>query len=157
MDNGIDFDNLDVNVDIDGLKEDVKKVEENPDAALEFPEVPDGTYEIKIEKLELTLSKKGLPMLSGWFKIVDGEYEGSMLFMNQVITFALGLYKSKKFLRSLLNESCDMDVEFLNFKQYNNLILDIFEIVTEKFEYAVEVVSNKKGFKDYEIMQVFEK
>lgn len=158
MDNGIDFNNLDINVDVEGLIEDVKKVEADPDAALEFPDVPDGQYEIKIDKLELTLSKKGLPMLSGWFKIIDGEFEGSLLFMNQVITFALGLYKTKKFLRSLLNESYDdLEIEFQNFKQYNNLILDIYEIVAEKFEYIVEVTSNKKGFKDFEILQIFKK
>ena len=75
------FDNWKNNMDLDDIRKDAAKAEEQGD----YKEVPTGKYEVKIDRLELGQSKKGDPMFICWFKILDGEYKNSMLFMNQVL------------------------------------------------------------------------
>lgn len=142
------------NIDIEGLKNDVKEIEKNPDQAGEYKDLPDGKYIVKIEKLELIASKKGLPMVTCWMKVIEGEDSGSMLFYNQVIHAAFGLHKANEFLKAL---GSTLDITFESFDQYNNLILDIYETVTENYEYQVECTTNKKGFKVYEVLEVYSK
>ncbi len=90
-------------------------------------EVPHGEYEVKIEKMELTAAKETRkPMLSVWFKIVAGDYKNSMIFMNQVITEGFQIHIVNEFLRSL---GTDVNVEFVSYKQYGNLIMDIKEVI----------------------------
>ena len=145
----MNWEEFDKKVDLDGLKEDI----ENSTDGGEHKEVPHGTYEVAIEKLELTKSKKGDPMVSIWFKIVgDGEYKNSRLFMNQVITKGFQIHIMNEFLRSL---KTDVEIEFESYKQYNELLMDVFEAVSDHFEYAVKYGENK-GFNTFEITDVFE-
>mgnify|MGYP003446722877 CR=1 FL=1 len=53
----MDFSEFDKMVDVQGLKTDIKKAEEN---GVDYEEVPVGEYEVKIEKMELKKSKKGV-------------------------------------------------------------------------------------------------
>ena len=73
------FDNA---VDVEGLQADIKEAAENGKS---FKEVPHGDYEVKVEKLELIASKAGDPMVTAWFKVLEGEYKSSLIFMNQVV------------------------------------------------------------------------
>ena len=100
----VDFSKFDKAVDLEALKEDIKEVEENGGG--DFREVPHGQYEVKIHKLEQVLSKKGDPMLSVWFKVIEGQYKGSYIFMNQVITQPFQIHIAKEFLKSLLHCVC---------------------------------------------------
>ena len=53
----------------------------------EFPDVPDGTYHAIVEKLELTTSQSGNPMLKWQMTVVeDTQYTGRKLFHNNMIT-----------------------------------------------------------------------
>ncbi|RKD25228.1 Protein of unknown function [Caminicella sporogenes DSM 14501] len=144
------FAKFDKEFDVKGLKEDLKNISSN---SAEYKEVPFGTYEVKIEKLELVESKTGKPMVSCWMRILEGEYKNSMLFMNQVIHTPYGLHMANEFLRSL--ESC-IEVEFESFTQYHNMLLNIHEAIDETYEYAVEYGETKKGFKTFKIVEVFE-
>ena len=49
-----------------------------------------------------------------------------------------------------------VDVKFDNFKQYNDVILDVFEAINDKLAYALEYGKNSKGFNTYKITDVFE-
>lgn len=138
-------------LDLEGLKQDLEDVASN---TMKFREVPAGKYEISINKMELTESKTGRPMLTVWMKILAGEYENQMIFYNQVIDNAYGLHNANKFLRAL---ESGLDVEFKDFEQYNDLILDVHEAIDEKLEYALKYGKNKKGFNTFEITDVFEK
>lgn len=144
------FSKFDREFDVKGLKEDLKNVGTGD---IQYREVPSGTYEVKIEKLELVESKTGKPMLSCWMKILNGEYKNSMIFMNQVVHAAFGLHNANEFLRTL--DSC-IEVEFENFSQYHDLILDIHEAIDGTYEYAVEYGETSKGFKTFKITEVFE-
>ena len=142
---------FDKTFDVEGLKHDAAEAKENGG---NFKEVPVGDYEVKIEKLELGETKDHKPAVDCWFKILEGEYKGSMLFMKQVISSGFGLHKANEFLRSLETE---MAVEFESFSQYGEMIMDIAEYIEEhKMEYAVKFTKNKQGYNNYEITDVFE-
>lgn len=146
------FDKWDKSIDTEGLAKDAKEAEENGGSG-EYPEVPTGKYEVKIEKMELKESSKGKPMFSAWFRIISGKYENNLLFMNQVITqgFQIGIVND-------LIRSMDVidDVEFKNYSQYNELIMDVFEQVDGKLEFLLEFKKSKKDFPVYTIKEVYE-
>lgn len=151
------FDKWDKSIDTEGLAKDVEEAAKNG-ANRTFKEVPVGTYEVAVQQMELKASSKGDPMVSIWFKIVsDGEYKGSMLFMNQVITQGFQVHIVNELLRAL-TEECSEDVptiEFKTYKQYANLILDVHEAINDKFEYGLKYGKTKKGFNTFEITDVF--
>lgn len=148
----VDFTKFDKAFNLEELKNDVVEAQNNNGG--EFKEVPHDKYEIEINKLELTVSKKGDPMMSCWMKIVEGEYEGSMLFMNQVVTQGFQIHIANKFLRSLV-DGMNINVEFESYKQYADLIMDVCEAIDGKREYLVDYYDNK-GFNNFEIKKVFE-
>jgi hypothetical protein len=145
----IDFSKFDKAIDVEGLQKDVQDAAEN---GMSFKEVPKGDYEVKIEKLELVESKAGDPMVSCWFKILSGEFEKSMIFMNQVITKGFQIHIANEFLRSL---GTDILVEFKSYAQYAQLLMDIHEAIDGKLEFALKY-GEKKGFGTFEITEVFE-
>ena len=67
------WDEFDKAFDTEALAKDVEEAAENGGRC----DVPHDTYEISVQKLELTKSKKGDPMVTCWMKIVEGEYKGS--------------------------------------------------------------------------------
>lgn len=145
----IDFSKFDKQMDLEGLKHDIEDAKENGG---DFKEVPHGTYEVSINKLELTKSKKGDPMVSVWFKILTGEYKGSLIFMNQVITQGFQVHICNEFLRSL---DSGVDVEFESYSQYAELLMDIAEAIDGQLEYGLEY-GERKGFNTFKITDVFE-
>lgn len=148
------FSKWDETVDIEGLAADVKAAEENGTGS--YKEVPHGDYEVAINKLELGESKKGDQMVSIWFKIVsDGEYKGSMIFMYQVITQGFQISIVNKILRAMTTECKGLDIEFKSYTQYRELLMDVFEAVDNKFEFALSYKKGKKDFSTYEITEVY--
>lgn len=143
----MDFSKFDKQVDLEGLKKDIEDSANN-----DFKEVPHGNYEVAITKLELGESKKGDPMVKIWFKVVNGEYKGSLIFMNQVITRGFQIHIVDELLRSL---ETDIEISFESYSQYNDLLLDIFEAIDGNFEYGLKYGENK-GFDTFEITDVFE-
>lgn len=152
----MDFSKYDKMVDLDGLQKDIEAASENEGSA-DYKEVPTGSYEVAITKLELTETKKtGKPMVSCWMKIVsEGDYKGQMIFMNQVVTQGFQFHIMNEFLRSLV-ESLDIKVEFKSYSQYAELLMDIAEAVDGSFEYGLEYGENKKGYNTFKIVDVFE-
>ena len=145
----IDFSKFDKKVDLEGLKADIKEAEENGG---DFKEVPHGNYEVKIQKLELGESKKGDPMFICWMKILSGEYKGSLIFMNQVVTQGFQIHIVDDFLRSL---DSGVEIGFESYGQYADMIMDVAEAIDGNLEYAVEYGENK-GFNTFKITDVFE-
>jgi hypothetical protein len=149
----MDFSKFNKAVDLDALKHDIQEAEENGGSG-DYKEVPPGTYEVKIEKMEIKESKKGDPMLSVWFKVLNGDWENSRIFMNQVITQGFQIHICNTFLRSL---DSGLDVVFDDFEQYANLVMDIHEQIDgQKLEYALDYGKTDKGFSTFEITEVFE-
>lgn len=142
-----EFDNL---VDVEGLQKDIKDAEENGGTR---KEVPHGNYEVKINKMELKKSKNGDPMLSIWFKVLAGEYTNCLVFMNQLVVQGIQIHIANEFLRSL---DSGVDVEFKSYKQYAELIENIFNTINaQKLEYELKFEDNK-GYNKFTIANVFE-
>ncbi|MBL7575397.1 Protein of unknown function [Peptoniphilus asaccharolyticus DSM 20463] len=133
------------------IDKDIQKQIEDAENS-EYAEVPLGDYEVKVDNMELKISKSGNPMVSIWFRIIAGDYNNNLLFMNQVINqpFQIGL--ANKILRALYPNK---NIEFETYSQYANLIMDIYEEIDGKFEYAIRY-GEKKGFSTFEVLDIFE-
>lgn len=148
------FDKWNSSIDMDGLMKDIAEADQNGGG--EYKEVPVGTYEVKIEKMELKASSKNDPMVSIWFKILTGEFKNSYLFMNQVITRGGQISYMNRFLKSL-EAVDDSKVVFVgDYKKYDNLLMDIYEAVDGHLEYLLEYTQNKKGYPVYTIKESYE-
>lgn len=150
MSNWSKFDNMDVA----GINEDLKELNDG-----EYPEIPDGKYEVEIVSMELKPTKNdGFPMLAVQFKIVEGEYKKMRLFMNQVLLRGnqndkYSVNSCNRFLKSL---GTSVAVQFEGVSAYEAMIGRIFdEIQREDLQYLVEM-TDKKGFKNFEIKEVYE-
>ena len=141
------------NEQIDGAKmaKDVKEVEQNGGG--EYKEVPVGEYEVKIEKMELKEAKSGAPMVAIQFRILEGEFKKSCLFMNQVVTQPFQISIVNSFLRSL---DTDVEIDFDgNYTHYNDTILDVFEATDkDKLEFLLSYTESK-GYPRYKIKEVY--
>jgi len=51
----------------------------------QFDEVPDGKYQIKVEKVELTRTQNGAPMLKWHLRVLGPQHRGRMMFRNNVM------------------------------------------------------------------------
>ena len=143
------FAQFDQAYDLEGLKADIK---EAANGSTNYEEVPDGDYEVHIQKLELKESKSGKPMVSGQFKIVAGSRKGQNIFMNQLVDQAFKIHIVNEFLRNL---GTGLNIEFNSFSQYHNLINEVFD-ATAKLDFGLEYTHNSKGFAEYKITDVFE-
>ena len=144
------FEKWNSNVDLAGLQKDIKDAQDNNK---EFEAVPHGEYEVKLDKLELKATKKGDPMVSAWFTILEGKYKNSKLFMNQVVTQGFQIHIVNEFLRSM---KTDIDIDFVDYKQYADLLLDVAEFCdANNLEFAIKYEDNK-GYDKFTITEVFE-
>ena len=144
------FDEFDKMIDTKALAEEVKNSSDTP----VYKDVPDGEYEVKIDKMELVATKEThKPMVSVWFKIVSGDLKGQLIFMNQVVDEAFKIHIVNDFLRNL---STDKEIEFVNYKQYGNLLMDVMEDIDGRFEYGLSYTHNRKGYAVFEIKEVFD-
>lgn len=146
------WDEFDEKIDTDGLRKDVEEAAKNGGGNRE--DVPEGTYEVEINKMELKKSKAGKIMLSIWFKILNGDKKGSIIFYNQVIDQGYGIHNANEMLRSL---DSGVDIEFVNYKKYHEMLLDVSEAIMGNLEYALKYGKNDKGYGTYEIIDVFDK
>lgn len=145
----MNWEKFDKTVDLEGIKEDIQEAEAGGD----YEEVPAGKYEVELTKLELTESKSGKPMVTAWFKILEGAFKGQLIFYNQVVTEGFQISQMKRFITS-------MDVMDIEFKSYARLAKDlkeVFEDASENSEFLLEYGKNKKGYSTYKIVEVYEK
>ena len=150
------FDKWNRAVDVEGLKKDIAEAEANGGSG-DYKEVPVGSYEVKIDKMELKESKNNDPMFFCQFRILQGDFSNSCLFMNQVITQGFQIGQVNRFLRSL-QVFDDSEIEFKDYSQYNDLILDLMEeLESAGTEYLVVYKKSKKDFPIYTIKDVYEK
>lgn len=160
----IDWTKFDKKVDMAGIEDMVAKAAEQGD----FPEIPEGKYEVKVADMELGQSKKkadgggGDPMLKIQFEILEGEFKGYKLFYNGVMqpgnekAIGFQIHNNNEMLRSLWDAD-EADVKFTNFGAYNELILDISdEIIEDDWNYILEKGKTNKGFDTYKILEVLD-
>ena len=149
------FEKWNSNVDLKGLQDDVKDAENNK---REFDKVPHGEYEVKVDKIELKATKAtaktpNAPMVSACFTILEGKYKKSKIFLNQVITQGFQIHIVNELLKSM---GTDLAIEFVDYKQYAELLLDVAEECdANNLEFALKYEDNK-GYDKFTITEVFE-
>ena len=131
----------------------------------DFEEVPDGDYEVRISRMEFGTSKNGNPTAYVNFDIIAGDYDGDVIYH----TFSFGgkspAFKLKKFVDFASTLKSGIDLSYSNFKDENgdfdgekleNAINEIFDIIGDKTEYAINKTTNKNGFRDIKVIEVFD-
>ena len=133
-------------------------------------ETPAGNYVVKIEKMEIAATKDGRPMFKLQCRVIEGGENASdevveylshfknkkpCLFMNRVI---YGTKNDANMIQSVIGwlEKLEpsIPVEFKNYSQFSDLVLDIFEEVADAVE--LEVNYNPDAFNSISIEEVFD-
>lgn len=157
----MDFSKFDKQIDGEQLAKDIEEAANNQS---DFPEVPKGTYIVKVDKLEIgetgpnSAGGAGRPMLKGQFRITEGEYKNSCLFVNRVLfgtkNDANMIASAIGFLKKLEPSEEVGTIAFKTYSQFADLVLDVFEDVSEELEYEVDYDPN--AFNSISIKDVFE-
>ena len=147
----VDWSKFDEKIDIDGMKKDIEDAKDNK---MERVDIPAGKYDVKVASIECKESKAGDPMVTIRFKILDGEYEGLSVWMNQVITKGFQIHIVNEMLRTLVSMT-DIEVTWESYEQYEDLLNDIFEAIDDDFEYRLEY-GMKGTFPTFKILEVYD-
>lgn len=141
----VDFSAFDNKIDLEALQ---KEVEASSDS--EYEDVPDGTYIVGIDKMEIKLTKAGDKlMFAVQCTIKDGPQKNRKIFFNRVIS---GNKNSetwndgraiKSVITWLLKLETEVVPEFVNYSDFADCVLDIFQEVQNKVELEVEYAAKK--------------
>lgn len=140
----VDFSAFDEQVDTSALQQEIANT---PD----FAEVPDGDYIVGIEKMEIKLTnKKDKLMFAVQCKIKEGDQKGRMIFFNRTIsgsqsekwTDGMSIKSVCTWVNELLTED-EAPVEFINYSDFAEQILDVFQSVKDVIELDVTYAVNK--------------
>lgn len=132
----------------------------------EFREVPKGEYKVEVVKFEVgecgeKAKLPGAPLLKADFRIVEGPYAKSHIFVNKMLYTdrtddqwnmvklmggVLGWIKT-------LEPSEDIKVEFTDYDQFEDMVLDIAEDISG-LQYKVDY--DKDAFNPVHIKEVYE-
>lgn len=156
----MDFSKFDKQVDLDQLQKDAEEAAKN--GMGDYPEIEDGTYIGKFEKLELGETKDGRPMFKAMFRITEGAHKKSCLFMNRVI---YGTKNDSSMIGSVVGfldklDAYDIDGEridtsFKSYSQFSEMIMDVAEAIDDMgLEY--EIAYKKDAFNNISIEEVFD-
>ena len=152
----MDFSAFDKQVDVEQLKNDAAEIKKNGGTG-DFPELPAGTYIIKLDKLELGSTKDNRPMMRGQFSIVEGEYKKRKIFVNRVVygtkNDANMIANVLGFLESLAPSEDIGPFVFNGYAALADLIMDVAEDVADL---TYEAEYDADAFNPISIKEVFE-
>ena len=118
-------------------------------------EVPAGNYTVKVEKMEVGATKDGRPMFKVQCRILEGDFKKWCVFMNRVL---YGTKNDATMISSVIGWlqklEPSMTVEFKNYSQFSDLVLDIFEEVADAVE--LDVAYDPEAFNSISIEEVFD-
>mgnify|MGYP003492067539 CR=1 FL=1 len=144
----------------DGIFAEVAEYEANPDNKKggDYEEVPHGVYEVAIDNMEVKPTKTtNKPMVVIWFKILEGDFKNSNIFYNQVIEKEFQIRMAKDMLKKLVAKSGKApEINPKSYKEFKELVLDIYELIADDYEYLLEYKAGKNGFSNYNIKEVYE-
>lgn len=152
----MDFSAFDKQINLDQLKKDTEEIKKNGGTG-DFPEIPAGNYNAKVEKLELGATKDGRPMLRAMFRITEGDYKKHCLFFNRVLfgtkNDANMIAGAMTWLESLEPSEDVGPIVFDGYSDLAELVMDIAEDISD-LEYDVEYDPDE--FNSVSIVEAFE-
>ncbi len=153
----VDFSAFDDKIDLDELQ---KEVQDAPDT--NFADVPDGEYIVGIEKMEIKTTKAGDKlMFAVQAKIKEGDQANRMIFFNRVIsgnkspkwTDGMAIKSVCTWVNQLLADD-EEPIEFVNYSDLADQILDVFQAIQGAIEVAVDYKAD--AFNPITIKEVFD-
>lgn len=151
----VDFSKFDGKIDLNALQKEVQDAKET-----NYEDVPDGTYVVSIEKMEIKETKAGDKlMFAVQCKIKEGEHKGRMIFFNRVISGnSSAKWTDGQAIKSVctwLNKlETDTAPEFVNYSDFADCVLDIFQEIQGRIEIEVNYKAN--NFNPISIIEVFD-
>lgn len=123
-------------------------------------EVPVGKYEVKVDRLEAKMSKSNNPMVTIWFRILEGKYENSIIFYNGTFHSDWMRHRVAKMLSDLMGDvDCTAEINVIlksgDMQMINDFCMDLHESIDGKLEYLLDY-GMSKGYNTYAIAEVFE-
>lgn len=151
----IDYSAFDNKIDLEELQKEVDEAKET-----DFADVPDDTYVVSIEKMEIKLTKaQDKLMFAAQFKIKEGEYANHMIFFNRIISGNTSpkwtdAQAIKSVITWLSKLETEVEPEFINYGDFADCVLDIFQEVQNTVE--VEVEYRADNFNPVTIKEVYD-
>lgn len=148
----IDFAAFDSAVDLTALAEEVEKTPERKD-------VPDGTYLVGIDRMEITTTKKGDKlMFAVQLNIKEGKQRKRKIFFNRTITGNTSpKWTDGQAIKSVctwVNDFAQPHISFANYADFATQILDVYQDVADKIE--LEVNYKADDFNPVKILEVYD-
>lgn len=151
-----DFSKFDKEIDLAQLRKEAEEIKKNGGTG-EYPEIEEGIYRGKFEKLEVGTTKDGRPMLRAMFRITEGQRKKQCLFMNRVLygtkNDANMIASAEGWLETLEPSEDVGDVIFRGYSEFADLVMDIAEDISE-LEYDVNY--DPDAFNSITIEEVYE-
>lgn len=151
-----DFSKFDKQIDLDQIRKDAEEIKKNGGTG-DYPEIEEGEYRCKCEKLEIGTTKDGRPMLRTMFRILEGAHKKQCLFMNRVLfgtkNDANMIASAEGWLESLEPSEDIGPVLFKGYDAFADLVMDIAEDISE-LEY--DVAYDPDAFNGITILEVYE-
>ena len=137
-----------------------KEIKDNA-SSTDYPEIPAGKYEVKVDNIEAKNSKNGNPMVSIQFRILAGKYEKSCIFYNGVFHEDWMRHRVAKMLSDLIADGDNTAMVNLILKgslsEVNDFCMDVAEDISgKKLEYLLDYGVDKKDYPTYKIAEVYE-
>ena len=150
----MDFSKFDQQVDTKKLAQEAEEIKKNGGAG-DFPEIEEGNYVCKVEKLEIKETKDGRPMLSAMFRIIEGKHKKQCLFFNRVL---YGTQNDANMIAGALTWLDELESEvgpivFESYSKFSDLVMDIAEDISEL---VYEVHYDPKAFNSIKVDAVYE-
>ena len=137
----IDYSKFAANVDLDALQKDVENAKDT-----DFEDVQAACSWDSIDKMEIKETKAGDKlMFAVSAKIKEGEFKGRLLFFNRVIlgnsspkwTDAQAIKSVITWVNKMVAEG-DAPVEFINYPDFEEQILDVYQSVKDSIEIEMD-------------------
>lgn len=133
------------------------KTIDNQSKTTNFVEVPPGTYNVEIKKLAMGVTGEksknpGSPKMEVRYKILDGEFEGQMIFQHQLLTTSFGINAACELLDSFGTE---IQVCYENDDHFAGIIKSIESSIIDGNEFELQYGKNTRGFPTYKIYSGF--
>lgn len=146
------------NMDFNQYKSDIAEIQQQEKPNKEYKDPTDGEYTCDIVSLELGTNKAGDKlMLKGSFKITEGEFINSRLWVNKVLTGtrndSFAVKSAIDFLNSL---GAVQEVEFTGDFDDLSTQIDIVFADIKNCTFTVVQKTSESGFKNLYVNDVFE-
>ena len=128
----------------------------------DYPEIPKGDYDVKIERMEIKLTKTNpAPMFSVMLRIQDGQFKNACLFFNRKIANnkVSDKWNDAKAVQTVISWVDKLQTEtipeFISYTQFAQCIADIFDEWSE-YDLTMKVTYDPDKFNPVSIKEIYE-